>query len=105
MVIAGITSWLEALVTNLVCWIQTGLVRALNFVIASLGALLAAVAGLMPDMPAMPERPSQFDTALGWMNWVFPVGTVVQVLTFLVGAWLIWQGVVIALRWAKASAT
>ncbi len=102
MVVAGITSWLEALVTNLVCWIQTGLVLALNFVIASIGALLEGLAAVLPDMPELPAVPGPVTTALAWVNWVFPVSTVVAVLAFLMAAWLLWQAVAIALRWARA---
>jgi hypothetical protein len=33
---------------------------------------------------------------------VFPVDTAVTILTFLVTAWIAWQLIAIALRWAKA---
>lgn len=102
MVIASITGWLESLVTNLVCFIETAAIRVFNLFIAAVGALIGALAAVLPDMPDMPERPAAFDTALGWINWIFPVGTAVEIIGFLITAWLIWQGVAIALRWAKA---
>ena len=102
MVVGSITGWLESLVTNLVCFIKTAAVLAFNYIIAAIGALIAALAALMPNMPTMPTRPAAFDTALGWINWILPVGTVVTIAAFLLTAWLLWQAVAIALRWAKA---
>jgi len=105
VIVAGITGWLESLVTNLVCFIITALVRALNLILVALGALLEAVAALMPDMPALPSTPAEVTAVMGWVNWFFPVGTTVAVLTFLLTAWLLWQGVAIGLRWAKATSS
>lgn len=94
--------WLEALVTNLVCFIKTALVHFVNFAIAGLGLLVEALAALLPSMPSMPSMPSEVTTTLSWVNWFFPVGTVVQFFAFIVAVWLLWQGVAIGLRWAKA---
>jgi hypothetical protein len=94
--------WLADLLLGILCAIIAGLVYALNFVIEGLGALIALMVGLLPDMPTLPALPSQVTTVLGWINWFFPVETVVTFLTFMVTAWLIWQGVAIGLRWAKA---
>jgi hypothetical protein len=102
MVIAGITGWLESLVTNLVCFIETAAIRVFNLIIAAIGSLIEALAAVLPDMPDMPDRPAAFDTALGWINWIIPVGTVVTIAGFVLAAWLVWQAVAIALRWAKA---
>lgn len=77
-------------------------VRALNAIIAALGAGLTAAVAALPDMPAIPTMPSEFTTAASWVAWAFPVGTVVAALTFTLTVWLAWQLVAIALRWAKA---
>jgi hypothetical protein len=87
----------------LVCWIMTALVLTLNLLLAALGTLIEGFVILMPDMPDLPTMPGAMLTALAWINWFFPVGTVVQILTFLFGAWLLWQAVVLILRWAKAT--
>jgi hypothetical protein len=36
------------------------------------------------------------------VNWVFPVAQVALFFTFILSAWLLWQAVAIAMRWAKA---
>lgn len=84
--------------------IATLAVEALNAVIAALGAAVAAVLGLLPSMPSMPSLPDRMVQVLGWVNWFFPVGTVVDILTFLVGAWTVWLVVRVLLSWAKVVA-
>ena len=103
MILAGITGWLESLVTNLVCFIITALVRALNLILVALGALIEALVSILPNMPSLPETPAEVGEVMGWVNWFFPVGTTIAVLAFLLTAWLLWQGVAIGLRWAKAT--
>ena len=94
--------WLGDLLLGILCAIVSGIIHALNFVIAALGVLVAALVGLMPDMPSMPAVPAAVKSALAWVNWFFPVGTVVQFFAFIVAVWLLWQAVAIGLRWAKA---
>jgi hypothetical protein len=93
---------LQQIVDLMVCWIQTGATLVLNALIAALGAALAAVLLLLPNMPDMPEVPETVLEAAGWVAWVFPVDTVVNIFEFMLAAWLIWQVVALALRWAKA---
>lgn len=88
---------------QLVCWIMTALIGALNLIIASLGALIVLAVELLPDMPTTPTVPSEITTAASWVNWIFPVNTVAQIITFLIGAWVLWQAVVLLMRWAKAT--
>jgi hypothetical protein len=76
-----------------------GLVNAL---ILALGSVLAALFALLPDLPALPEVPAALILAESWVAWVFPVGTLLDILVWTLTVWLIWQGVAIALRWAKA---
>ena len=52
--------------------------------------------------PALPDPPQALVTAEGWVAWVFPVGTVLQILGFTLAVFLLWQLVAIGLRWAKA---
>lgn len=87
---------------QLVCWIMTALIATLNLLLAALGGLIALLVELMPDMPDLPAVPAPITTAASWMNWVFPVGTVAVFFTFMLSAWILWQAVAIAMRWAKA---
>ena len=99
------TSILQALydfLSQLVCWIMSALIGALNLILAALGALIATLVSLLPDMPATPSAPAAVTTAAGWVNWVFPVAQVALFFTFILSAWILWQAVAIAMRWAKA---
>jgi len=103
-----VTSILQAIyyfLAQLVCWIMTALILALNLILAALGALLEVLVALLPDMPSgsIPSVPDTITTAAAWVNWVVPVGTVASFFTFILAAWLLWQAVAIALRWAKAT--
>lgn len=56
----------------------------------------------MPEIPE-PSIPSEVTTVLGWINWVFPVDTVVAVLAFAVAVYVGWFVLVLLMRWAKAT--
>jgi hypothetical protein len=45
--------------------------------------------------------PTQVTTALGWINWFFPVGTLYSIVVTLVTAWLLWMVIRVPLRWGK----
>lgn len=78
-------------------------VRGLNGIIAALGSLLSALISLLPELPGLPTPPAALLMAEGWVAWVFPVGTLLDILAFVLVMWLLWQGVALALRWAKAT--
>jgi len=78
------------------------LILALNAVIAGLATILATMIALLPEMPEWDGLPAPFVTASEWINWVFPVDTLLGFMAFAITAWVIWQAVVIVLRWAKA---
>jgi hypothetical protein len=106
--VVGVTSILQAIydfLAQLVCWIMTALILALNLLLAALGALIEAAVELLPDLDDadIPEVPGPVTTVAGWVNWFFPVTAALQFLTFLFGAWLLWQVVALGLRWAKAT--
>lgn len=100
---SGILQGILDFLLQLVCWIMTALVLTFNLIIAALGALIAAAIELLPEIDGVPAVPDEITAAAGWVNWFFPVGTVLNFFTFIVGAWLLWQAVVLGLRWAKAT--
>lgn len=77
-------------------------ITAFNAVIAALGALMEPLIAAMPEIPEL-TMPSTFTTVLGWINWFFPVSTVVDILAFAVLVYLAWYVLVILMRWAKAT--
>lgn len=101
--ISKVLKQLLCLAQQMVEAITKAMVLALNQLIVYLAAVIDEVMDLMPTMPAFPDVPTEFTTAVGWVAWLFPVNTVFDIVAFLIAAWLVWQGVMIALRWAKAS--
>jgi len=95
------TSLLSQIVAKFVCWIETAVADIFNQFIIFLAAAVGAVANLMPNMPAVPTLPSWASTGISWVSWFFPVGTLLDVLTFLIAAWIVWIGVSTILRWFK----
>jgi hypothetical protein len=97
------------LLDQILCWIQqigamflSALVDGVNLVIAGLAAFVQALIDLDPiSFPDIPDWPDAMTTAYGWVAWVFPVGVVIDVLAFVLVAWLAWQLVALGLRWAK----
>lgn len=90
------------IVDALIAAIGRLILDALNALIAGLAAVIAALVSVLPDMPDLPDPPDALVTAEGWVAWFLPVATIVEALTVVVGWWLIWQAVSIALKWAKA---
>lgn len=82
--------------------LEAALVSALNAIIAALATAVTALLSVLPDMPALPALPSAFTTAESWVAWVFPIGTVADILVWATTVWILWQAVSLVLRWAKA---
>jgi hypothetical protein len=92
-------------IAALLSGIADACIRAINAVIEDLGSILQTLFDSLPDLPALPEPPAAFDMIYGWVAWVIPVDTIIDVLTFTLSVYLFWQGVAIALRWAKATSS
>lgn len=89
------------MVTDLLTSIANLVIGAVNALIAGLGAVLSALISALPSMPALPTLPDSMVTAESWVAWVFPVSTLIEVLTFVSTMYLLWNIVAIGLRWAK----
>lgn len=108
--LTGILNWIICLVESFFYYVADGIVWAINISIAGIAAALVDILALLPDMPDLPSTPDwsplgagpTFSDVEGWVAWFWPVNTTVQILAFLVLAYLVWQGVSILLRWAKA---
>ncbi len=86
---------------NLALSVLAVIIMAFNAIIEALATLLEGLIFVLPPFPALPSMPAVMVTVLGWINWVFPVGTVVLIFAWAAGVWLLWQGIAIALRWAR----
>jgi len=81
----------------------SAVVACLNALIVAIAAVLSGLFAILPDMPDLPTPPDAMTTAAEWVSWFFPVGTVIDILAFVLTMFLLWQAVVLALRWAKAT--
>jgi hypothetical protein len=108
--LGGLTGGILSILRSILCAIQNlalsilaVIVMAFNAVIKAIATLLAGLLRVLPDFPDLPTLPVEFETASAWMAWVFPVGTVVAIVAWFAVVWLVWQGVALGLRWAKAT--
>jgi hypothetical protein len=98
-----------SLLAQILCWIKqigalflSALIDGVNLVIAGLAAFVQFLVDADPvSFPSVPAWPDAMTAAYGWIAWVFPVGVVIDILAFVVVAWLAWQLVALGLRWAK----
>ena len=65
---------LQAIVSDLVCWIETALIFVCNGLISALSLVVAGVVAILPPMPNLPPMPSYVQTALSWLAYIFPAG-------------------------------
>jgi len=96
-------SLLQRIVDWFVCWVLTGIIMAVNYVILGLGALLEGLLALLPPMPDLPSVPSEVSTAFAYGKYWFPVDFFITLLAIFVALWLAWFIIAIPLRWAKAT--
>lgn len=82
---------------QLVLW---GVVTAINYVIAAVGALLGVVLAALPGFPDPPTFAQ--DSWVGWLNWFFPIGEFLALAVLFVTLWLSFLLIRIAARWVKA---
>jgi hypothetical protein len=71
-----------------------------NGIIIALGGFIDVISALLPGMPATAGPPNSL--VLGWILWIYPLGTAVGVLSAVITLWIALLGVRIALRWVKA---
>ncbi|HET8862317.1 MAG TPA: hypothetical protein VFM94_03605 [Solirubrobacterales bacterium] len=74
------------------------LVEAINGWIMIIALLIKGLVALLPGFPALPEVPGG---VFGVVNWFFPVSAVLAVFVAVLGVWLIYMGIKIALNWVK----
>jgi hypothetical protein len=85
------------------CYVLYALKAAVNAIVLALGAIVGVLIAAIPvDMPDPPAMPDAMTTALSWVAWVFPIGTLLAIIAFFLSVWLMWQGVAVLLRWVKA---
>jgi len=97
------------LLAQILCWIQQlgalvlrAIILGINLIIAGVAAFVQGLIDLDPiSFPSIPAWPDAMTTAYGWIAWVLPVGVIIDILAFVLVAWLAWQVVALGLRWAK----
>lgn len=92
--LSGILSAVVA-IGDMVLW---GLVSGWNLIMLAIGVALTAALALLPTMN---DAPALSGTWIGWMNWFFPVGGVLSILTAAISLYLVFLGVRYVLRVAR----
>lgn len=94
---------LTKIVQFFVCWVLTGIIMAVNWVILGLGTLISALLAACPPMPSLPSVPQYVTDGFAYGKYFFPVDYFVTLLAIFVALWLAWFIIAIPLRWAKAT--
>jgi hypothetical protein len=99
---------LIGLLQDILCILQTaanGVLWALvTFLNSGIGAIAAATGAALLLLPDMPAQPDPLDSrVLDYINWFYPVGGLVGILTIAVTLWITWRVVRIPLRWGKVT--
>jgi hypothetical protein len=71
-----------------------------NGIIVAIGGFVDVISALLPNMPAAVGPPNS--AVLGWILWIYPLGTALGVLSAVITVWIALLGIRIALRWVKA---
>ncbi|MCY9543469.1 hypothetical protein [Paenibacillus alvei] len=81
----------------------TVIVKFLNSIIKGVGAALTWVIGLLPDSPFQSPSQPPDSVNLGYVTWLIDFPTMIQHLTFVLGAIGIYYIVRVIGRWIKVS--
>lgn len=93
---------LTTIVNQIVCWIETGAVLFLNYLIATIAAVIGYIVTLLPNMPSAPTLPGWVATAADYVGYYFPVSYFLTLVTTCITLVLAWFVLAIPLRWFKA---
>jgi hypothetical protein len=80
--------------------IATSVIQA---IFNTFAAMVQAIIDLWPfPMPDLPSIPSEVYTIYGWALWTpLPIVGALDLFFLLITVEIVWQGVAVALRWAK----
>jgi hypothetical protein len=79
------------------------LVGLVNLAISGIAGAAQAALDVLPDIPEAPDVPADWATALGWVNWLMPLGGLLSGVAIIATLLIIFWGVAIVLRWVKAA--
>ncbi len=75
------------------------LIESLNGWIMILSLALSAAISVLPGFP---EVPTLDGDVISGVAWFLPIAPMLAIFTTFVVAWVVWMGVSVILRWAKA---
>jgi hypothetical protein len=75
------------------------LIESINGWIMLLSLALAAAVAILPGFP---EVPTLDGDVISGVAWFLPIAPMLAIFTTFVLAWVVWMGVSVILRWAKA---
>lgn len=84
------------LIGEMVLW---ALISFVNLLVEAIGAVIALVFSLLPEMPAAPDPPDE--GVLQWIVWVLPMGGLVAGFLVFLSLWAAFLVVRVIGRWVK----
>jgi hypothetical protein len=97
-----IVSLLQTLLDDFVCFIETGVVLFANLCIKGIGAIIAGLLAILPNMPSLSSVPSWAVSGYNAVAYFFPVDYALSLCATLLTLWVAWIGIAVVLRWARA---
>jgi len=78
-------------------------ISVINLFVVALATVAIALVAVLPTMPTFAgwSGVSWLDTSIGWANWLFPIGILVESITFVGATWLAIVAIQSLLRWTK----
>lgn len=94
--LSDVVDAIMCLITALANIIVGSIVAFINLMILALSGWIDALVLLLPAMPDAPE--GNPPAVLAWVNWLYPLGAVVELVAVLLALWLAVIGVRACLR-------
>jgi hypothetical protein len=83
-------------------YILVAFIDGVNAFFLAVGAFLVVLHDGLPNMPTDPLSVTDgAPTWLSWLNWGYPIGSLLAVWSLLLGLWLVFLPIRTALRWVK----
>lgn len=98
-------SWLTNFFGNFGNAVESFSVAAVSAILGIINKFVGILASILPGSPLRPFIDSLdlsgWETGLGWLNWLVPVGFILEVLSAWLAAYVIYLLYSVIMRWAK----
>ena len=107
MTLNGLTSWLLGFGTTFLAWLSNLAIDTINALINAISTAAISVVSLFPAASstpsplAMPATSPTLSAFINGLNWFFPIGYLVTVVTFVAGTIVSYFIIAPLARWFK----